>query len=111
MSDGHYFGWGLNNQQTYKVPTIPISKIIDEINQMKKIDKVDLFSIDVEGGELDVLNSYNWSVPTFLVLIEMAEYDFEKNDMCRKVLSDNNFEFKSIIGCNEIWINKNIQYG
>jgi FkbM family methyltransferase len=110
MPDGHYFGWGLNNEQIYKVPTIPISKIIDRVNNIKKIDKVDLFSIDVEGAELEVLKTYDWSIPTFLVLIEMAAYDLEKNDMCRKILLDNNFEFKSVIGCNEIWTNKNIKY-
>lgn len=105
MPEGHYVGWGLDKEETYRVKTLPFSKLLDEISKEKKIERVDFFSIDVEGGELEVLLTYDWSIPTFLVLIEMAKYDIKKDNECRKFLKEKNFVFECEIGCNEIWIN------
>ena len=102
MSEKHYLGWGLNNQRPYIVKSVPISKILKPLN----IHRVDLFSIDVEGGELSVLKSFDWSIPVYLVLIEMAKHDLNKDQECRDFLMSKNFELDCEIGCNELWINK-----
>jgi FkbM family methyltransferase len=106
MHDNHFYGWKLNEQTSYLVKSKPIKKIIDEINE--KINKVDFFSIDVEGGELEVLNTYDWEIPTYVILIEMS-HDIDRNEKCRELLKSKNFTFNNILGCNEVWINKNYQ--
>lgn len=103
MDDKHRIGWELDRDQPFKVKSIPISKIVDEV----KVEKVDLFSIDVEGGELEVLKTFNWDIPVYIVLIEIAKHDLIKDDQCRDFLSKKGFELDMEIGCNEVWINKN----
>lgn len=103
MDDGHRKGWNLDEKPSFKVKSIPISKILDEV----KFEKVDLFSIDVEGGELEVLKTFNWNIPVYIVLIEISKYDLVKDDECRNFLIGKGFEFDMHIGCNEVWINKN----
>lgn len=105
MPDGHLFGWGIDKQKPYIVKTNTFLNLLSEIRKTKEIDRVDFFSIDVEGGELEVLLTYDWSIPTYLILIEMAKFDLEKDEACRKILINKNFVLESKIGCNEIWIN------
>ena len=106
LPEQHIKGWGLDNEESRKVISKPLSKILETI----KIDMVDLFSIDVEGGELEVLKSFDWSIPVYLVLIEIAKFDLSKDEECRDFLTTKGFKFESTIGCNEIWINeKNIR--
>ncbi len=106
MAEQHMKGWKLDVQPSYIVPSKPISKILENI----EIKKVDLFSIDVEGGEVEVLNSFDWNIPVYIVLIEMAKHDLNKDEECRVILKSKGFEFDSILGCNEVWINKKFNY-
>ena len=101
MNEQHKIGWKLDKLSPYKVKTKPFFKILEEIN----IKRVDFFSIDVEGGELDVLKTFNWSIPVYLVLIEMDGLDEDKDESCRNILLKENFLFECKIGNNEIWIN------
>ncbi len=109
MSEGHFLGWKLNEESSYIVNSTKMSNILSEVNKLRKINKVDLFSVDVEGGELEVLKTYDWSIPTYLVLIEMSKFDLLKDDHCRQILKKNNFTFDTTIGCNELWVNKNFK--
>ena len=125
MSDWHKYGWKLDKLESYKVKSKPISKIIKDIN----IERVDLFSIDVEGGEIMVLETFDWTIPVYLILIEgnYTASEKDKNDWitkpnvnnilvnneyinrinkCTDILTKNGFEFIEKIGCNEVWINK-----
>lgn len=104
MPDGHRKGWHLDSKGgTYKVESIPMNEILKKLN----ISRVDLFSLDVEGGELSVLKTYDWDIPTYLVLIEMSKYNLEHDENCRNILKEKKFKFDMTIGCNELWINKN----
>lgn len=117
MPDCHRIGWKLDLQPKYKVKSMPISKIISNLD----IDLVDLFSIDVEGGEIEVLKTFDWSIPVYLILIEgnytmtdeeklnypqLNDIDWKKIDECREILEKNNFVFVDTIGCNQVWINE-----
>lgn len=103
MDDKHRNGWHLDENPSFMVRSIPISKIVDEV----KVEKVDLFSIDVEGGELEVLKTFNWDIPVYIVLIEVAKHNLVKDEECRNFLRKKGFEFDMEIGCNEVWINRN----
>jgi len=102
MNDEHRIGWGLDKESSYTVKSTPISKLIKDI----QVTKVDLFSIDVEGGEYEVLNTFDWSIPVYIILIEISHNEV-KNEMCRNLMSKNGFVFDMKIGVNEVWINQN----
>jgi len=103
MDDGHKNGWKLDSDNSYKVKSKPLYKLIENLN----IKRVDLFSIDVEGGELEVLKTFNWDIPVYIVLIEMAKFNLEKDEKCRDFLRSKGFVYDMDLGCNEVWINKN----
>lgn len=106
MHEKHYYGWGLNHQSTYKVKSKPMYHILDEVSKVYELKKIDFLSLDVEGGELEVLETLNWQIPIYVILIEMS-HNTEKNKQCRNILQNNNFSFECELGCNEVWVNKN----
>lgn len=108
MDDKHFYGWKLNEQNTYKVKSKPMYEIINEVKNKIKIDKIDLLSLDVEGGELDVLETYDWEIPTLFILIEMDGHNSDKDEKCRELLKEKKFIFMERIGINELW--KNFSY-
>lgn len=100
-------------KKTYKVKTIPFYKLITKEN----ISEIDLFSIDVEGSEIEVLNTFDWDIRVNMILLEITaegqlknKYkDVDKSKQCRQLLINKNFEFYKRIGNNDLWINKNFK--
>ena len=118
MSKSHLVNWSLDKVKGYEVKTNRIDTIMKENN----IKYVDIFSIDVEGGELEVLKTIDWVVPIWIVLIELtpekvnisklndrvktAYFErIDKDNECREVLRDNGFSFIKRIGGNDLWVN------
>lgn len=100
----------LENAREYMVNTYPISKIIKQAG----LKYIDYFSIDVEGGELNVLETMDWSIPVYIITIELNEKIQEsdeegkkKNQKCREILLKQGFTFVKQLDINEFWINKN----
>lgn len=105
MTDNHRKGWGLDERgSVYFVKSIPLSKLLSQVD----VDKVDFFSIDVEGGEFEVLNTFDWSIPVHVILFELSDLE-EKNIKCRNLLMSKGLNFDMIIGNNEVWVNKNFK--
>lgn len=129
MTDAHREAWKLDNQPIYKVPT----SRIDTITKENDVKRIDFFSLDVEGGELDVMKTIDWSVPIWLFLIETQTcyglpegcdcwqgitdlkkqeevpgfLDKKEHDIeLRQMLVDNGFTYIKRIGCNDLWENK-----
>jgi FkbM family methyltransferase len=90
----------------YKVDGIPISKIINKSN----INYIDIYFIDVEGAELIILETTDWSIPIYLIIIELHNIDIEKDNKCRELLVKNGFKFYASLCSNEIWVNENYKY-
>ena len=65
MSNSHLNNWGLSKLNGKKIKTNRIDNILKENN----VKYVDVFSIDVEGGELEVLKTINWLVPIWIIII------------------------------------------
>lgn len=74
------------------------------LSTIKKPELVDLFVIDVEGGELLVLQTFDWTIPVYIICIECHpnNLDYEK---CKDILEKNGFVYDFDIGCNQVWIN------
>lgn len=79
---------------------------------MHKITHVDLFSLDVEGGELNVLETFDFSIYVHYWAIEFGSDKDYKNDMVRKKLLDNGYRPCSlrIPNNNECWENRSYDY-
>lgn len=76
---------------------------------LKKDDRayIDFLSIDVEGGEQVVLETLDFSVPIYVVCIELDGHNPEKDVNCRTILQKNGFTFKKRFSINEFWVNDN----
>ena len=58
--------WHPHNNSTYNVPCFPLGLLLSTIG----ITHIDLFSLDVEGGELSVLETMDWNIQVHYLLVE-----------------------------------------
>ena len=85
------------------IETRKLSDILESTNT----NYIDFLSLDVEGGELDVLNTINWNkVSIYIICIELDGHNKEKNEKCRELLRNNGFNLKMKLCINEFWINQ-----
>jgi FkbM family methyltransferase len=102
MSENFRNHWH-QKSKIYEVTTKRMGTILKENN----VKYIDLFSIDVEGGELVVLETMDWNIPVYCIVIELDGTNKEKDEKCRDILISNGFTFVSRVSINEFWINKN----
>lgn len=96
----------LNHWHKNSIERVVESRKLSDILNENQITYVDFFSLDVEGGELDVLKSIDWNkVSFYIICIEMDNHNQTKNNACREILLNNGFKrvFKMCI--NEFWVN------
>lgn len=102
MSDTHKTTWYPDSRECIEVPAYRLGTILNNL----QIKHIDFLSIDVEGGELLVLESIDWDcVEIFVVCIEMDGTNSEKDAACRTILQRNGFSFQTYLGNNDIWVN------
>jgi hypothetical protein len=78
-------------------------RTLSEIVKETKLTHIDLLSLDVEGHEFEVLQSWDFSIPIDIVLIETLGVQPEKDEQCREILIKNNYHFVSKYKHNEIF--------
>jgi FkbM family methyltransferase len=86
---------------TYKVKNKKMHNIIEESG----LKYIDFMIIDVEGSELEVLKSIDFSFPIFCIIIEAHSCEQEKNKIFGSYLKSKGFKFKERQRGNEIWLN------
>ena len=90
----HYDNYFNNNNSNYLERSIYIKpKTLKEIIKSTNIKHFDLLSLDVEGHEYEVLNSWDFSVPIEVIMFEVLDENDEKSEMCRKLLIENGYKF------------------
>ena len=94
-------------QQATKMMT---PKSLTEIVNSTKLVHIDLLSLDVEGHEYEVLKSWDFSTPIDVILIEMLGNEHEKEELCRQLLIQNGYVFKTTHKHNEIFVLKGSSY-
>ena len=89
---------------TYEVTGRTMSSILKD----SKIEYIDLFFIDVEGSEIDVIKTMNWDIPVYVICIEMHSQDSRSKEQeeIRKILKDRGFTYKTKVKSDEIWVNE-----
>ncbi len=93
----------LKNNPKYNVTNKKMCDIITE----SKLEYIDIFSIDVEGSELEILKSTNFNIPIFCIIIEANSSEPKKNEEFGNYLKEKGFTFKERQRGNEIWFNHN----
>jgi hypothetical protein len=53
--------------------------------------------------EYEVLQSWDFSIPIDIILIELLGSNSEKDNLCREILRNNNYKYISKIGLNEVY--------
>jgi FkbM family methyltransferase len=93
----------IREEDNVKLISKPFTTLLKEVG---KPERVDLFVIDVEGGELGILKTFDWSIPVYIICIETHPSN-KHYEECKQILVENGFEFDMTVGINEVWINKN----
>lgn len=91
------------NENGYYVNCAPFGEILHN----NQINYIDLLSIDVEGAEQVVLETMDFTIPVFVIIIELDGHNPEKDQICRDILLEKGFTFDIRVNINEFWINKN----
>ena len=85
---------------------------MEDVLKRSGIDNIDFLSLDVEGAELETLETIDFGkTPTFVILVEMRKVDEGSNPKIRKHLHEHGFcRFADDVGhSNEVWINPKYQ--
>jgi FkbM family methyltransferase len=85
----------------YMVKGMPFKTIL----QNADIKYIDLLTIDVEGGEQQVLETMDWNIPTYVICIELDGHKEEKDESCRTIMKENGFVLYERMCINEFWVN------
>jgi hypothetical protein len=84
-AEGFRKRFGLNGRPTVPVGCGPMQPILDVTGMLD----VDLFSLDVEGGELEVLKTIDFSRTNIdMLMVELDGYNPEKDETVRRLLKD-----------------------
>jgi len=103
ISEKHVKQFFGENPGKKTVKCVPIKHVIDD----SCLKYIDLFILDVEGGELTVLETLDFNIPIYVFLIELDGNNLEKDQQCRDILIKNGFSFNIRVNINEFWINTN----
>jgi FkbM family methyltransferase len=88
MSDTFKDRWHQDvEDQVIEVPCSPLSDMLADA----KVSKLDLFVLDVEGGEFEVIKTMDWSVEVCVWLVEMDGTNPEKDQKVADILVENNY--------------------
>ena len=68
------------------------------------VERIDFWSIDVEGGELMVLETMDWEIPVHTIFIELRGEKPEKDMACRWLLRAKGFVLV-LDGGDQLWEN------
>jgi len=92
------------NKYNWNSYDVPNKKMKDILNN-SKFTYIDFMIIDVEGSELSLLQSIDFTFPIFCIIIEAHSTEQEKNKIFGELLKNNGFTFKERQRGNEIWLN------
>ena len=92
------------NKYNWTSYDVPNKKMKDILNN-SKFTYIDFMIIDVEGSELSLLQSIDFTFPIFCIIIEAHSTEQEKNKIFGELLKNSGFTFKERQRGNEIWLN------
>jgi hypothetical protein len=70
-----------SNKCPFIYPSLPLHTIFSEVG----ITELELLAMDVEGAELDILASYDWSVMPSYLIVEAHSFNLSLSDAVAKI--------------------------
>lgn len=107
LPHGHFDGYFNSNPQLPQSSVYITPRTLTDIVKSTGLTHINLLSLDVEGHEYEVLQSWDFSIKIDIILIEMLEQNQEKDQMCRDILIKNGYTFFTKYKHNEIFIHNN----
>lgn len=107
MSDSFQAQWHHGDQLQIDVPCRSLNTQLNEFLLRAGADHIDFFSLDVEGGELAVLQTFTFDVPVNSWVIEMDGHDPAKDEGVRQLLTERGYVRSHITyfsDRNEVWV-------
>ena len=110
LPESHIKNWFESDNPQFK--DLPQSEImmkpvtLTSIINASGVDHIDFFSLDVEGHELNVLKSFDFSIPVNVLLIECLDDNDAKELEISDLLKRNGFIFLEKTAHNNIWLNE-----
>jgi FkbM family methyltransferase len=92
---------------TYLKPYKVKNKKMSDILKSSSFDYIDFMIIDVEGSELSLLKTIDFTFPIFCIIIEAHSHEKDKNIEFGRYLKKNGFTIKERQRGNEVWLNNN----
>lgn len=81
--------------------------------QQAGIERVDFFSIDVEGAELGILETMDWTIPVHVIFIELDGTSYVKDMACRWLMRSKGFvmvtDFPGGSSRDQVWENPHFE--
>ena len=88
---------------SYEVQCAPLHEILAASN----VSWIDLWSLDVEGDEHIALETMDWHIPVYAIIVETSGQNIEREHLVRALLRFHGFErLRGIGNMNELWINR-----
>lgn len=109
----HHFDTFFNNDSNKPLPQTVKTitpKTLTEIVHSTSLKHIDFLSLDVEGHEYEVLQSWDFSVPIDVIVVETLGVQPEKDELCRQILNKNNYTCIVKYKYNEIFALNNSEY-
>ena len=105
LTPAHKSTFHITEDKTYEVECVPIATLLKQYG----IKRVDLFSLDVEGAEEIVLDTFDWSIPVHVIVIESHDYNSptgpEGHERKHRILMEKGFKFLMFHMYDEWWVN------
>ena len=105
MSAAHRARW-----HSGAAPYAVAARTMADVLLSESVQHLDFFSLDVEGGELEVLQGFPWGdVPVGVLLFETLDACQDTSAACRKLLLERTpLRFaatcgRNAAGCSEVW--------
>jgi len=82
-------------------------RTLTDIVKESALERIDLLTVDVEGHEVNVLRSYDFSVPVYMVMVDID--DNATGVAVKELLEAKDFVFVENYNNNHIYVNKNVR--
>jgi FkbM family methyltransferase len=96
------------NEQPQNTESL-VPRTLTDIVKDSGLQRIDLLSVDVEGHEANVLKSFDFSVPVYMVLVDVESDDSELAKSCHEVLEPKGFVLVENYKGNNVYVNRNVR--
>uniref|UniRef100_A0A6C0KEX4 Methyltransferase FkbM domain-containing protein n=1 Tax=viral metagenome TaxID=1070528 RepID=A0A6C0KEX4_9ZZZZ len=109
LSQFHYDEFFNEYNKVLPQDTIYIKpRTLTDIIKSTNITYIHFLSLDVEGHEYEVLQSWDFSIPIELIMMETLGVQPEREELCRQILLKNGYTFIEKFKHNEIYVMSNL---